>query len=211
VRRPARYTAPVKAPSFVCAGLLLGLMSACQGDLDVPDGSSLPPDYGSIADYYVYPDLSTTPDGSVFDGGPAGEAAPPGDGSGGAGDPSPVADAPAGAGSPCPCPAPLLCVDKVCRQPCAVPTDPCKAISNCPPTHGCVVMTNKPNTAACLPGAAAGQACSSTAPCVVQHVCASSGGSGMMCLPICTMLGAPCGTQGGTCVEHNGCKFCSKP
>jgi hypothetical protein len=191
------------------------MLGACEGDLDVPDGGSRPPDQGTITDYYVYPDVAQgTQDGpaSPTEGGTPAETAPPQDGSGGTGDQSPVPDAPAGVGSPCPCKAPLLCVDKVCRQPCAVPSDPCKAISNCPPTHGCVEMTNKPNTAACLPGLTAGQACTGgSTPCVVQHVCASSGGSAMTCLPICTMLGAPCGTQGGTCTEHNGCKFCSKP
>jgi hypothetical protein len=114
-------------------------------------------------------------------------------------------------GGPCPCKAPLICANNACRAQCNAPTGPCKVSSNCPSTHACVEMNNRPGTYVCLPATGAGQACSLTVYCAVDHVCASVSNQPYICLPICSSQGASCGTSGGTCIASGACLYCSKP
>lgn len=113
-------------------------------------------------------------------------------------------------GGPCPCQKPLLCASGACRAPCLPPVDGCKVVSNCPSTHGCVPLVNLPGTHVCLPGVAAGQACGNNIVCTVGNVCGSVSGGSYLCLPVCSTLGAACGS-GGNCLQSGSCLFCSQP
>lgn len=186
--------------------LLAQVLVCCAGDLAVPDGR---------VDLYTGPEASVllqdsqplAVDLTLSDTAAPDSAAPD------AGTPDSAAPAPdtgLPTGGPCPCTPPLLCINNACRAPCTVPTDPCKAVASCPPDHGCVPMTSSPGVAACLPAVAAGQPCSVTVFCAVNHVCGSVSGGPYICLPTCSTKGAACGT-GGTCLEWQGCLFCSKP
>jgi hypothetical protein len=44
----------------------------------------------------------------------------------------------------------------------------------------------------------------------VNLVCGSYSGGPYQCVPICSPKGGACGT-GGTCLDSDGCLFCSHP
>lgn len=120
---------------------------------------------------------------------------------------------PTGVGTPCTgdCDNGLLCILNACRRPCnQPPTDPCASISDCAATERCL-PTSQTGIWACMPGTTLGAACNDTIYCPNRSVCASVNDGPHICLPLCTVVGAACGT-GGTCLDGgNACLLCSKP
>ncbi len=117
-------------------------------------------------------------------------------------------------GGKCPCAvgSGLTCVNNACRAQCKAPTDGCKAISNCPAAEACV-ETSKKGFWVCIPGSAPGKSCSGQYFCAQKHVCAKFGSASYLCLPVCSVPNASCGTSGGKCYKASSstCMFCSKP
>jgi len=209
-------------PRYTAVLLCCALLTGCPGELEIlPDQGAATPDMPQgdtiiigggkdtmmapmpeggmdltgagdkgVAPDLLPPDLSLTPDQA---GTPADQGTP--------------------TGGKCPCKSGQYCVNNGCRNPCKVPTDPCKVISNCPAAEACV-ETNKTGLWVCLPGHKAGQACSSTYFCLQKHICAQVVGTpGYRCLPVCSSAGAKCGASGaGICLQSSGgCMFCSAP
>lgn len=202
----------------ILALLLLLLLSACPGELDLSKAPPLRPDGGASPVSTEAPDLffppppgdggttlSSNGDGvtALLDGGLTPDTVPPPD-------TLPPPDTgrtqPAGTGGPCPCSAGTLCIENTCRAICNKPTGACGVTSNCPADHACLATTSS-GVYVCVPAVQPGQACGKNAYCPVNHVCGAANSAAYSCLPICSL--GPCG-GGGKCVTaSNGCAFCS--
>lgn len=197
--------------------LLCGALWSCPGsELNLPKDGTTPqwPDTATGADTgLVWPDtVKVNLDGTTTKDGPsAGDLAQGSDAQVMNPDAKIYLDAGIpGVGKPCPCKAPLLCVSGICRAQCNPPTDPCKVVSNCPATEGCVQYAGGPNYV-CVPALGPGQSCATAnAFCAVNLVCGSYNSGPFQCVPVCSPKGGACGT-GGTCLDDNGCLFCSHP
>lgn len=196
--------------------LLFMILSACSGDMSSTEGRSkdqdstdgatqqqdlAPPQFSSDAG--ADPDLVSdtqpppppTPDAAPLQP----DTAPP----------PPPPPQTGGPGDPCPCQGATLCYEGVCRSFCTLPTDPCKAVANCPADQACIGEFN--NQGLCLPAVQPGQACGTDAYCPVNYVCGSVNNSPFICLPICSNPGGQC-ANGSICMDATGgCSFCTSP
>lgn len=170
----------------------LGL-AGCPGPLNFPvdRGYATDRSWPTVSDSGAQDAFVPRPDVQAGDVGPA-----PDVGTGG------------GVGDPCPCAPPLLCASGICRKPCNR-TGICMAsAAECPASQSCA-PTDK-GVGACVPAVGAGQPCSTTEFCPKDFACAAVSGTQHTCQPVCSTVGAGCGS-GGTCLATGSatCAVCS--